>query len=95
MKKSICPNLSYAIYQYVYFCEDPKISYYQFLDNIVHYLKATKNKFLTLNPIHESFKVYISSNFYGQLDKLTTKEDASTLKSRSGYTITYTEFPVL
>ena len=71
------------------------MSHGQAIEHIVRYLKETKDEGITLKPGDASFKVYVDSDFCGQWDKLTAEEDANTSKSRTGYVITYAEYPVL
>ena len=63
---------------------------------LVKYLKATRAQGITLNPEGSKiFEVYAAANFCGNWYRSTASDDPINAKSRTGYIILYTGFPII
>ena len=64
--------------------------------NLVDYLKATRTQGITLDPNGNiSFEVYADTNFCGNWHCPTAAPDPIIAKSRTGYSILYSGFPII
>jgi hypothetical protein len=59
------------------------------------YLKGTSDKGLISRPNVSSFQVFVDSDFAGNWDRSTTRNDKTTARSRIGYIITYAGYPIV
>ena len=90
------PNMAYAVNCCATYMFEPKHLHELALKWIVHYLKSTTKKRLVLNPFSLICKIECISHadfsgMYGH-EKPT---DPSYVKIRTGYIITFADFPVL
>ena len=96
LDKGSRPDIAYASHQCARHSVDPKKSHTDAIMHICKYLKGTIDKGLLLRPRKDqSIKVYVDADFCGSYDKLTSMDDISTAKSRTGYVIMFCGCPII
>ena len=96
LEKATRPDIAYAVHQCARFCSDPKVTHGKAVLHLVKYLKATKDKGITMDPTKEKgFEVYADADFSGNWNNSTAESDSSTAKSRTGYVISLYGCPVI
>jgi hypothetical protein len=89
------PDISFAVHQCARFSTNPKRSHKLAVKRIVHYLKGTRDKGYILQPNGtHTIDCYVDADFAGAWT-LDSSTDPGSVKSRSGYIITYASCPVL
>jgi len=89
------PDITYAVNCAARYMFCPKHSHELALKRIGRYLKATRNHGLVLNPSKElKIDDYPDADFAGMYG-YEVSSDPSCVKSRTGYTITVADFPVV
>ena len=91
------PDIGFSVSQAARFAWNPKRSHELALIQIGRYLKATRDKGLTLDPIdvdHFKMDVYVDSDFMGLYGK-EARSDPTNVKSRTGYVICLNDCPII
>lgn len=89
------PDISFAVHQCARFSNAPTRSHELAVKRIIHYLKGTRDKGYILTPNGtDTIDCYVDADFAGAWN-LSTSQDPSIVKSRSGYVITYAGCPIL
>jgi hypothetical protein len=89
------PDISYAVHQAARFTHCTQRSHAAGVKRILRYLKATRNEGLLLRPgIEHWVDCYVDADF-GGLFSVQDKQDPVSVKSRTGYVITYRNAPLL
>ena len=84
-----------AVHQVSCFCKNPKRSHEQAVCQIVKHLKGTKDEGTIIRPNKmKVIQCYADADFAGGFHK-DISEDPSTIISQTGYTIKYTDHPIL
>jgi hypothetical protein len=96
LASSTCPNIAFAVHQCERFCTNPKCSHELAVQRIVCYPKGTSNKgyFLKPSPSSLNLDCYVDADFAG-LWTLPTSHDPLSVKSCSGYVVTFASCPLL
>jgi hypothetical protein len=96
LSTSTRPDIAFAVHQCARFCTSPKRSHELAIRRIVRYLKGTKNRGYILHPstTHHNIDCYVDADFAGLWSPSTAHEPTS-VKSRTGYVITFASCPVL
>jgi hypothetical protein len=89
------PDISFAVHQCARFSNSPKRSHELAVKRVVRYLKGTRDKGYILWP-NDSHMIdcYVDADFAGAWT-LETSHDSNSVRSRSGYIITYASCPIL
>jgi hypothetical protein len=95
LSTSTCPDIAFAVHQCARFCVSPKRSHELAVRRIVRYLKGTRNRGYILRPstTHRNIDCYVNADFAG-LWSPSTSQDPISVKSRTGYVITFASCPV-
>jgi hypothetical protein len=90
------PDIAFAVHQCARFSVDPKRIHEIAVRRIVRYLHGTRDKGYILRPASSSrtLDCYVDADFAGLWD-LESSDDPNSVKSRSGYVITFATCPVL
>lgn len=87
-------DCAFAINQCARFCSDPKKEHGDAVRYLGRYLAGTRENGLILKPDKsKGFDVFVDADFCGAWDP-TESEDPDTVRSRSGYCITYAGCPI-
>jgi len=89
-------DIAFAVHQCARFCSHPKRSHELAIRRIVHYLKGTANKgyILRPDPTQQHLNCYVDADFAGLWSPATSCDPIS-VKSRTGYVITFANCPIL
>lgn len=89
------PDIAYAVHQAARFTHHPRHSHAAGIKRIIRYLKKTKTQGLILCPqANHRVDCYVDSDFAG-LFSVEDKHTPVSVKSRTGYVITYRGAPLL
>jgi hypothetical protein len=89
------PDISFAVHQCAQFSQSPGCIHELAVKRIVRYLKGTRTKGYVLRPTStKSIDCYVDADFSGSWTPQTSG-DSSSVRSRSGYIITYASCPLL
>jgi hypothetical protein len=89
------PDISFAVHQCARFSNDPKQSHELAVKRLVRYLKGSRDKGYILHPNGtHTIDCYVDADFAGAWT-LDSSHDPGSVKSRSGYIITYASCPRL
>ena len=88
-----CPEISFAVHQCARFCAEPKELHYKAVKRIARYLVGTQDKGLTLQPSDVNLHCYADADFAGNYTPQDSS-DPNSVKSRSGFVITYANCPI-
>jgi hypothetical protein len=89
-------DIVYALHPCARFCADPKVTHGKAILHLVKYLKAPRDKGITMDPTKDTgFEVYADADFSGNWNKGTAEFDSSTAKSRTGYVISFYGCPLI
>jgi hypothetical protein len=96
LASSTRPDIAFAVHQCARFCAHPKRSHELAIRRIVRYLKSTANKGYFLRPTIPKYTLdcYVDADFAG-LWTQNTACDPISVKSRTGYVITFASCPLL
>jgi hypothetical protein len=95
LANSTRPDIAFAVHQCARFTTSPRRIHELALRRIVRYLKATANKGYILRPsITRHLDCYVDAHFAGSWTA-STSSDPTSVKSRTGYVITFASCPVL
>jgi len=96
LSTSTRPDIAFAVHQSACFCTAPKCSRNIAVRRIIRYLKRTKDCGYILHPssIHHNIDCYVDADFAG-LWSPTRASDPISVKSCTGYIITFASCPVL
>jgi hypothetical protein len=86
LEKSTRGELGYAVHQCARFCEEPTKLH---TNHIVRFLTGTPGEGIILDPKKTSFECFADADFCGLWNKETAEHDASTVRSRMGYLLTF------
>ena len=88
------PDIAYAVHQCARFTHDPKHSHGEAVKRIIRYLQGTKDKGIALKPDgSKGIDCYVDADFAG-LWKSEDAQDPVSVKSRTGYLITFLGCPL-
>jgi hypothetical protein len=89
------PDIAFAVHQCARFSSNPKRSHELAIRRIIRYLKATSSQGYILRPSSSrNLNRFVDADFAGTLTP-TDSDDLSSVKSRTGYVITFASCPVL
>jgi hypothetical protein len=89
------PDISFAVHQCARFSNKPTRTHELAVKRIVRYLKGTRDKGFLLKPNgSDTIDCFVDADFAGTWN-MTTSADPSSVKSRTGYVITFAGCPVL
>jgi hypothetical protein len=89
------PDIAYAVHQAAQFTHGARKSHAAGVKRIVRYLKKTKTEGLILKPgSDQRVDCYVDADF-GGLFSVEDKQDPISVKSRTGYVITYRGAPLM
>jgi hypothetical protein len=95
LASSTHPDIAFAVHQCACFTTAPRRIHEIAIRQIVRYLKATSTKGYILKPsASRNLDCYVDVDFVGTWTP-GTSEDPSSVKSRTGYVITFASCPVL
>jgi len=96
LSTSTRPDISFAVHQCARFCTNPMRSHELAVRRIVRYLKGTSDHGYILHPTPGNHNVdcYVDADFAGLWSPSTTADPIS-VKSRTGYVITFASCPLL
>jgi hypothetical protein len=95
LSTSTRPDIAFAVHQCARFSIAPKRSHEIAVRRIVRYLKGTHNKGYILRPTSTpTLDCFVDADFAG-LWTPTTSSDPTSVKSRTGYVITFASCPIL
>jgi hypothetical protein len=96
LASSTRPDIAFAVHQCARFCVNPKRSHELAIRRIVRYLKSTPNNGYFLRPTitKPTLDCYVDADFAG-LWTPSTAHDPTSIKSRTGYIITFASCPLL
>jgi hypothetical protein len=95
LASSTRPDIAFAVHQCAKFTTNPRRNHELAIRLIVRYLKATANKGYILRPTYPpQLDCYVDADFAGSWTS-STAENPSSVKSRTGYVITFASCPVL
>lgn len=96
LSTSTRPDIAFSVHQCARFSISPKRSHELAVRRIVRYLKGTRDKgyILRPSPTHRNLDCYVDADFAG-LWSPTSSHDPISVKSRTGYVITFASCPVL
>ena len=95
LEKSSRPDISYAVHQCARFSGDPKVEHTKAVKHIGRYLKKTELNGYFVKPTDDSFQVYADADFCGTWKQDEAEDDPDTVRSRTGFVITYLGCPIL
>jgi hypothetical protein len=89
------PDIAYAVHQCARFTHCPKQSHGAAVKRIIRYLKGTRTKGMTLTPSKKlSVDCFVDADFAG-LWNHEDEQDATSVKSRSGYLLMFMGCPLI
>jgi hypothetical protein len=89
------PDISFAVHQCARFSNNPSRTHELALKRIIRYHKGTRDKGYILRPNGtDTIDCYVDADFAGTWN-LETSPDPASVKSHSGYVITYAGCPIL
>ena len=89
------PKILFVVHQCAHFSIDSRLSHEIAIEQLIQYLKRTKNKGLVLTPdLAMDIKCYVGMDFVGAWDK-EDSADLSSVYSHTSYMIIYASCPVL
>jgi hypothetical protein len=89
------PDISFSVHQCARFSNAPTRTHELAVKRIIHYLKGTRDKGYILKPNgSDTNDCYVDADFAGTWD-INTLADPASVKSRTGYIITYSGCPIL
>ena len=90
------PDCAYAINSCARFCVDPREPHGAAVKRLVRYIKGTAEEGLIIKPNLANLAIdcHVDADFAGNWDK-SDPEDASCVKSRTGYLITFADVPLV
>jgi hypothetical protein len=96
LSTSTHPDIAFAVHQCAHFCTKPKRCHELAVGHIVHYLKGTKHCGYILRPSseHRNLDCYVDADFAG-LWSPSSSHDPISIKSKTGYVISFASCPVL
>ena len=95
LANSTRPDIQFAVHQCARFCIDPKLSHEAALKHCCKYINTTKDKGLILRPDKsKGLECYVDADFAGAWNQADSS-DASSVFSRTGFTIMYCNCPIL
>jgi hypothetical protein len=96
LSTSTCPDIAFSVHQCARFSVAPKRLHEIAVRRIVRYLKGTKDQGYILQPssTHHNLDCYVDADFAG-LWSSANSQDPISVKSRTGYIITFASCPVL
>jgi hypothetical protein len=95
LASSTRPDITFAVHQCAKFTTAPRRVHELAIRRIVRYLKATASKGFILRPSSPpNLDCYVDADFAGTWTS-STSENPSSVKSRTGYVITFASCPVL
>lgn len=95
LSTSTRPDIAFAVHQCARFSCNPKRSHEIAVHHIIHYLKGTRNKGFILHPSSSrNLDCYVDANFAG-LWSSDLAHDPISVKSRTGYVITFGNCPIM
>jgi len=95
LASSARPYIAFAVRQCAKFTTNPRRQHELAIRRIVRYLKATSTKGFILKPLFPpNLDCYVDADFAGTWTP-STSVDPSSVKSRTGYVITFASCPVL
>ena len=94
-KPSCRPEISCAVHQAARFTQEPHINHTGAVKQIACSLKDNIDKGTIMKPTVHSFKIWVNSDYRGLRDKETAIDKPATAKSRTRYTVTYCDCPII
>jgi hypothetical protein len=95
LEKGSRPEIAYSVHQCARFSESPKESHAEVVMHSCRYLMLTREQGISLDPKEgKSCEVYSDADLYGNWNRLTAINDVSTVKSRTGYFISFAGCPI-
>ena len=95
LENSTRPDISVSVHQCARFSESPKKSHAEAVKRIGHYLLATRDKGLILQPNKEwHFDCWVDADFAGNWRQADAHIDPMTSKSRSGWIVRFADAPI-
>lgn len=95
LASSTRPDIAFAVHQCAKFITNPRRVHELAIRHIVRYLKATSTKGFILRPSYPAnLDCYVDADFAGTWTP-TVSDNPSSVKSRTGYVITFASCPVL
>jgi hypothetical protein len=96
LASSPCPDIAFAVHQCAHYCTNPKCIHELAVRRIVRYLKGTSDQGYLLCPTKSNLNLdcYVDADFAG-LWTLPLSHDPISVKSRTGYVITFASCPPL
>jgi hypothetical protein len=95
LSTSTHPDIAFAVHQCARFSSNPKHIHEIAVRRIVHYLKGTKEKGYILQPsTSRTLDCFVDADFAG-LWSSELAHDPISVKSRTGYVITFTNCPIV
>ncbi len=89
------PDIAHAVHSCARYTHYPKKTHATVVKHILHYLKGTKDKGMTIKPNKkEELDCYVDSDFAG-LYSVYPDQDPNSTKSHTGYVIRYQGCPLL
>ncbi len=89
------PDISFLVHQCARFSSAPTQTHELAVKIIIRYLKGARDKGYILKANgSDTIDCYVDANFEGTWI-ISTSEDPVSIKSRSGYVITYAGYPIL
>ena len=89
------PDIQYAVHQCARFSHSPKQIHANAIKRIIRYLQGTNNKGMTFTPDPElRLNCYVDSDYAG-LWNYEDYQDPICVKSRTGYTLTLGDCPLV
>ncbi len=83
-----------ATHQLAQFCQDPRLSHEQATTSLGRHLAHTKDRGITYDPDKSmGIECYVVADFAGGWN-MTTSADADNVMSRTGFVITYANYPI-
>jgi hypothetical protein len=94
LASSTCPDIAFAVHQRARFSVAPRCIHELAVCRIVRYLKGTRDKGYILNPStsHLNLDCFVDADFAGTWTTATSR-DPSSIKSHTGYVITFASCP--
>lgn len=94
LQQTTRPDLAMAVHQAARFCIDPKLSHERAVQRIGKYLIGTIEKGIIFKPNkNKGLECFVDADFAGGWNQ-SDAEDASTVLSRTGFVIMYSDCPV-
>jgi hypothetical protein len=95
LASSTCPDIAFTVHQCARFTTAPRRVHELVVQRIVRYLKGTATKGYVLKPTSDcDLNCFMDADFAGTWSA-STADNPSSVKSRTGYIITFASCPVL